>query len=52
MLPEDEASAVLDAYHEAHPKLWSILDDAMTELSGRHDYDLPLVRLALQPHEA
>lgn len=45
----DDASRMLAAYRETHPKAWSMLDDAMSKLQGRRDYDLPLVRLALQP---
>lgn len=47
MLLADEAAKVLAAYQGAHSKLWSVLGDAMTELHGSKDYELPLVRLIL-----
>ncbi len=51
ILSADEATTVLDAYRTAHPKLWRVLDDAMTELRGSEDYELPLVRLSLHSAE-
>jgi deazaflavin-dependent oxidoreductase (nitroreductase family) len=48
VLPADEAAALLAAYQDAHPKLWSVLDDSMTQLHGSKDYELPLMRLTLQ----
>lgn len=48
VLPADEAARLLDDYRDAHPKLWSVLDDSMTQLRGSTDYELPLVRLTLQ----
>ncbi len=47
MLDVDEASALLASYQKAHPRLWSVLDNAMTQLHGTADYELPLVRLDL-----
>ncbi len=47
VLDADEASALLASYQKAHPRLWSVLDDAMTQLHGTADYELPLVRLDL-----
>lgn len=50
VLSAGEAARVLDAYRTAHPKLWRVLDDAMTELRGSTDYGLPLVHLILHPN--
>ncbi|MBX3087066.1 MAG: nitroreductase family deazaflavin-dependent oxidoreductase [Cryobacterium sp.] len=47
VLDADEASSLLANYQRAHPRLWSVLDDAMTQLHGSADYELPLVRLDL-----
>ncbi|MBX3116305.1 MAG: nitroreductase family deazaflavin-dependent oxidoreductase [Cryobacterium sp.] len=47
VLDVDEASALLASYQKAHPRLWSVLDNAMTQLHGTADYELPLVRLDL-----
>ena len=49
VLPDAEASEVLADFQAAHPKLWGQLDAAMIEVNGREDYELPLVRLTLEP---
>ncbi|HET8986469.1 MAG TPA: nitroreductase family deazaflavin-dependent oxidoreductase [Trueperaceae bacterium] len=48
VLPADEAAKLLADYREAHPQVWRVLDDSMTQLRGSKDYELPLVRLKLQ----
>lgn len=47
VLDADEASSLLANYQTAHRRLWSVLNDAMTQVHGSADYELPLIRLDL-----
>lgn len=50
ILEPDDAARFLATYQTEHPKVWKELDRIMTALhDGDPDFELPLVRLALQP---